>query len=75
MYVSLPLLLYVSGLWADFYLLLIALFTSLFIGLLAIFAALCNTVTFIYRFSSTITASLLRVVLEQHLYLPIMRRR
>ena len=48
---------------------------SPFTGLLATFAALCNAVTFMYRFSGIIAASLLRAALGQHLYFLVIRQR
>ena len=71
MYLSLSLLLCVSGLWADFYMLLIALFMSRFIRLLATFIALYNTIIFIYKFSNNIAASLLKTTVGSFLYPPI----
>ena len=67
-YLGLSLLLYVSGLQVDFYILLTTLFMSLFIGLLVIFVTLYNTITFIYRFSSAIVIFLLRVISEYRAY-------
>ena len=72
---GLPLLLYVSSLWADSYMLLITLFVSRFTGLLVTFAALYNTIIFTYRFSSNIAASLLKTTVGDLLYSSVTRRR
>ena len=74
-YLSPSLFLYISSLLVDFYILLIALFIFFFTRLLATFAALYNTVTFIYRFRGAIIISLSRAILGQHLYSPVLRRR